>query len=41
MQEIVGSQDQIACAIGGVNNLIFNKKGYLIKKIQNKNFLKN
>lgn len=40
MQETVGSQDQIACAIGGVNNLIFNKNGYLVKKIKNKKFFK-
>ncbi len=40
MQETVGSQDQIACAIGGINNLIFNKNGYLVKKIKNKKFFK-
>ena len=40
MRETVGSQDQIACAIGGVNNLVFNKNGFLVKKIQNKHFFK-
>ena len=40
LRETVGSQDQIACAIGGVNNLIFNKQGYSIKKFENKNFFK-
>lgn len=40
LKETVGSQDQIACATGGVNNLIFNKEGYSIKKFENKNFFK-
>ncbi len=38
LKETVGSQDQIACAVGGFNNLKFNKNGYDIKKFENKKF---
>ena len=38
MKEVVGSQDQIAAAVGGFNKIIFNKDKYQIKKIRrNKN----
>jgi len=38
MKETVGSQDQIAAAIGGFNKIKFNKNGsFEIKKIPNKN----
>ena len=40
LKEFVGSQDQIACAIGGVNNLKFDKNGFSIKKLENKKFFK-
>ena len=34
LNEVVGSQDQVACACGGFNNIIFNKNGsFKIKKI--------
>ena len=34
LKEIVGSQDQVACAYGGFNNIIFKKNGtFLVKKI--------
>ena len=35
LNEVVGSQDQVACAHGGFNNIIFNKNGsFLVKKIK-------
>ena len=37
MNEIVGSQDQIAASVGGFNKIIFKKKNkFLIKKLINK-----
>ena len=34
LKEVVGSQDQVACAYGGFNNIIFKKNGtFLVKKI--------
>ena len=38
LNEVVGSQDQVACACGGFNNIIFNKNGsFKIKKINIEN----
>ena len=35
LNEVVGSQDQVACAHGGFNNIIFKKNGsFLVKKIK-------
>lgn len=41
LKEYVGSQDQAACAIGGINNIIFKEGGKItLKKIENQNFFK-
>lgn len=40
LKETVGSQDQIACAVGGINNIIFEKDKFKIIKFKNKNFFK-
>ena len=41
MNEIVGSQDQIAASIGGFNKIIFKKKDkFVIKKIKEKKNIK-
>ena len=38
LNEVVGSQDQVACACGGFNNIIFNKNGsFKVKKINIEN----
>ena len=35
LKEVVGSQDQVACAYGGFNNIIFKKDGtFIVKKIK-------
>lgn len=35
LKEVVGSQDQVACAYGGFNNIIFNKNGtFVVKRIK-------
>ncbi len=35
LNEVVGSQDQVACAHGGFNNIVFKKDGsFLIKKVK-------
>ena len=42
LDEVVGSQDQIACAVGGFNNIKFLKNGsFQIKKIKLKSHKKN
>ena len=41
MNEIVGSQDQIAASVGGFNKIIFKKKDrFLVKKISNQKHIK-
>jgi D-glycero-alpha-D-manno-heptose-7-phosphate kinase len=41
MNEVVGSQDQIAASVGGFNKIIFKKNNkFLIKKISKKNNIK-
>ncbi len=40
MNEVVGSQDQIAASYGGFNKITFNKNSFNIKKIKNTNNVK-
>ena len=40
LKENVGSQDQVAAAIGGFNNILFDKKIFSVKKIELQNIYK-